>query len=154
MPAMKKLPTPSRIAVFLKHPTKFYLLEAFVLLVYARILVVFRPFKKIAPTLGTHMQETSTEVSSEQLEKAKAIGRAIKRVSQFTPFRSMCFEQAITASIMLSKRGIETTTYFGVLKDKSVKEGLKAHAWIKVGESTITGNRGMNKFTVVSSFGN
>ena len=150
---MKKLPTPSRIAAFLKHPDKIYLLEAFVLLLYARILVVFRPFKEIAPTLGNHMQESASEPSMDQLEEAKAIGRAIKRVSQFTPVRSMCFEQAITASIMLSKRGISTTTYFGVLKDESVKEGLKAHAWIKVGETTITGNRGMNKFTVVSTFG-
>lgn len=150
---MKKLPTPRRIAAFLKHPSKYYLLEAFVLLLYARILVVFKPFKQIAPTLGNHMQESATNASSKQLEEAKAIGRAIKRVSQFTPVRSMCFEQAITASIMLSKRGINTTTYFGVLKDDSVKEGLKAHAWIKVGETTITGNRGMNKFTVVSTFG-
>lgn len=150
---MKKLPTPGRLAAFLKHPGKLYLLEAFVLLLYARILVVFKPFKQIAPTLGNHMKESSSEATLEQVEKAKTIGRAIKRVSQFTPVRSMCFEQAITASIMLSKRGIKTTTYFGVLKDDSVKEKLKAHAWIKVGETTITGNRGMNRFTVVSTFG-
>ena len=150
---MKKLPTPSRLAAFFTHPYKLYLTEAFILLLYARILVVFKPFKKIAPTLGNHLEEASEIPSEDQIEEAKTIGRAIKRVSQFTPFRSMCFEQAITASIMLSKRDIKTTTYFGVLKDESVKEGLKAHAWIKVGETTITGNRGINKFTVVSTFG-
>lgn len=151
---MKKFPTISRLAAFLKHPSKVTLIEAYLLLLYARVLVIFKPFKKVASKLGRHMEESKAEINNQQKEKAIAIGRVIKRASQFTPTRSMCFEQAITAKIMLTKRGISTTTYFGVLKDSNEPEGLKAHAWLKVGDTTITGNRGMHKFTVVSSFAN
>ncbi|MFC2176409.1 lasso peptide biosynthesis B2 protein [Bacteroidota bacterium] len=124
------------------------------LLLYARILVLFVPFKKLAPKMGEHMKETTTPLSEQASETALKIGRVIKKASQFTPVRSMCFEQAITANIMLQKRGIATTIYFGVLKQKDDGNEMKAHAWIKAGGQTITGNRGMKKFTVVSTFGN
>jgi hypothetical protein len=40
--------------------------------------------------------------------------------------------------------------FLGVNKDE--EKNLTAHAWLKCGEIFITGKRGYQKFTVVSSF--
>ncbi len=58
--------------------------------------------------------------------------------------------EAIIAQKMLKTLGHDTTIYFGVAKDDTKK--LKAHAWLRCGNTIVTGKKGMNKFTVVSCF--
>ncbi|NQY10591.1 MAG: lasso peptide biosynthesis B2 protein [Flavobacteriales bacterium] len=65
----------------------------------------------------------------------------------------MCFEQALTAAKMLKKRKLSSTIYFGVQKDAEHKTKLKAHAWVRSGEITLTGASGHKKFNVVAYFG-
>jgi hypothetical protein len=50
---------------------------------------------------------------------------------------------------MLTRRQVVSTLYLGVAKEKGT---LIAHAWLRCGTDYVTGKRGMEKFTVVSTF--
>lgn len=114
-------------------------------------MLVIYPFKKIATELGTKMIESSTSVHEKDIETARSAGRSIRRASSYTPFRSLCFEQAIALKYILNKRKISSTIYLGV--SKNAKDGkLEAHAWTRVGNIYPTGFKGKENFTVISTF--
>jgi hypothetical protein len=128
---------------------KLLLVEAFLLLGWARILKG-KSFKKIAPSLGDYMVETSFKMEESSKKILKNISDAVTIMSRNTTWESMCLVQAIAAMKMLERRNIESTIYFGTSKDKTGK--LIAHAWLRSGPFYITGADGMNQFVVVSKF--
>lgn len=145
----------NKLVTFLKLPIqdKRLLIETTTLLFIARLLVLFLPFRVIAKRLGEHMTETTRQTSSLQEKTSEKIGRAIRKVSRHTPFRSLCLEQAITCKFMLNRRGISSTIYFGLSKDEDASK-LKAHAWTRSGSQIITGAKERHQFKIVSTFGN
>lgn len=125
--------------------------EAWVLLAFARSMLVFRPFKKIAPLLGKEMYEVPADSPGSQSARQKRINVAILRAGRFSPWRTKCFEQAIAAKIMLKRRGMKSTVFFGVFK--SASNELMAHAWLKSNGVVVTGGPKVDQYTVVSWFG-
>jgi hypothetical protein len=125
--------------------------ETFFLMTFSRLMILFKSFKKLASYLGKVEEESSLLLKQKEMFDAEKIASAIKKVSQFVPFRAMCFEQALTAKIMLNRRNISSTIYFGLAKQNNYS--IKAHAWTRVGHKIITGRKHMNKFKVVSFFG-
>jgi hypothetical protein len=133
------------------HPSKKMLvLEAFFYLGWARILKAL-PFSKVAPSLGTLMEETSHAHNPSDEEVIINITRVIRVMSRHTWWESMCLVKAIAAMKMLERRHIESTLYLGTAKDPSGK--LIAHAWLRSGPFYVTGAEEMDAFTVVSKFG-
>lgn len=102
-----------------------------------------------ASLMGSYMHESVLE-SYNNYPKARRIATAINRVRRVVPWRCMCYEQAFMGKLMLNKRNIPTTIYFGVCKDQQDK--MLAHAWLRCGDKIITGKKGMMRFTVVASF--
>jgi hypothetical protein len=129
--------------------TRWLLLEAFILLGWARILKMF-PFSKIAPILGRQMDETSYQVIESNRKVIRHISQAINIMSRYTLWESMCLVKAIAAMKMLEKRQVESTLYLGTGKDENGK--LIAHAWLRSGPFYITGFEVMDKFSVVNKF--
>ncbi|MFC4103142.1 lasso peptide biosynthesis B2 protein [Paenibacillus xanthanilyticus] len=124
-------------------------LEAFVFLGWARIMKS-RPFHKLAPKLGIHMEETSRNHRTEDEAVIRSVSRAIKRVSPHTPWESMCMVKAMAGMKMLERRKLESTLYMGTSRDKEGK--MIAHAWLRTGPFIITGGEEAPAFTVVSKF--
>jgi hypothetical protein len=150
----KKGITSSRFINFFRLPSrdKFLFFETGFILFISRLLVFLFPFKTLAKLLGKHMEESPQHISYDQREKSRKVGRSIKKISLYAPFRSMCFEQAMTCKFMLNRRGISSTIYFGVAKDQNQK--LRAHAWTRSANLILTGAKGRHLFNVVSTFGN
>jgi hypothetical protein len=73
----------------------------------------------------------------------------ISRVSFKTPWESNCLTQALCAHWILRLKSIEHTTYIGVKLSKS--NTLESHAWLRSGNTVITGHKGFEKYTVVST---
>jgi hypothetical protein len=122
-------------------------LEAWSCLAMARLMLVFRPFKKILPFLRSGEKNVEINVNSEILQQIKlSIARACVR----SPWRTRCFEQALAAKMMLNRRKISSTIFFGVKKENT--EELAAHAWVKSGEFIVTGWQKVKEYTVVGSF--
>lgn len=129
---------------------KLMCIEAFVYLGWARVLKV-KPFSKVVPILGQHMEETTTVEPDDQTRQTLSrVSEIIELVSRYTFWESQCLVRAIAAMKMLEKRGIESTLYLGTAKDETGK--LIAHAWLRSGPYYISGMKGMERFTVVSKF--
>jgi hypothetical protein len=137
--------------VLLDSKQKTLLVEAFLFLAWARILKSM-PFSKVAPLLGTHMDETSLKYNKSDQAILRDISDAIYIMSNYTLWESKCLVKAIAGMKMLRRRQIDSTLYLGTAKDES---GLMiAHAWLRSGALYITGGEEMDKFTVVGKFAN
>lgn len=123
--------------------------EALWRLLLVRIQLFF-PFARTAPQLGVKSLETP-EVSSEaDLPRIRQITTAIRLISRYTPWKSTCMVRAVAGLKMLEKRGIESTLYMGVARDKEGK--MIAHAWLRSGSSYVSGDDAMQGFVVVEKF--
>lgn len=122
-------------------------LEAWLYLSFAKLLIVFFPFKKIASLIGNAQVESTKEVQDSA--SIKFIELSIIRAVKYTFFKSKCFDQALATTFMLRRRNISSTIYFGLHKKP---EHLLAHAWVRCGDKIVSGKLGYEKFTPVAWF--
>ncbi|QSF45671.1 lasso peptide biosynthesis B2 protein [Paenibacillus tianjinensis] len=123
--------------------------EALWRLFLARIRLLF-PFDKTAPQLGAQSQETAEVSKAADAPKIRQITRAIRVGSKVTPWKSTCMVRAVAGLKMLEKRGIDSTLYMGVAKDKQGR--MIAHAWLRSGSYYVSGDDVMKGFVVVEKF--
>ena len=123
--------------------------EAWCLLHLAKLVILFMPFKKIASRMGMLKIESTHNLQS--MEKPTQIEHAVRRASRYTLHESKCYDQALTAKALLGQMGLRATIYFGLAKETDNQ--LMAHAWVRCGNTIITGKAGMERFTVVAFFG-
>ncbi|WP_424767311.1 lasso peptide biosynthesis B2 protein [Paenibacillus sp. sgz302251] len=135
----------------LELKTVLLFLEAFFYLGWARVLVL-APFSKVAPSLGAQMEETTNAPYAGKKAELMNVHHAIQIISRHTFWESKCLVRAIAALKMLERRQIESTLYLGTAKDESGK--MIAHAWLRSGSFYITGEEGMERFSVVGKFAN
>ena len=126
------------------------LIEAFVLLGIARLIILILPFRWLEPYLGKRMVESTLDELSKDPQQIRQIAWAVNKISNFTPWQSKCLVQAIAAKRMLQSRQIVSTLYLGVTKNNS--QQLEAHAWLRSGSIYLTGGQGHKHFTVVAMF--
>lgn len=131
---------------------RLLLVEAFVLLAVARIMVVAIPFRFVSRFLGTHMDESGVVMDDESARTARLVGQAVRSAANNTPWQSVCLPQAMAGQWMLRHRNISATVYFGVMKSPQTTAQLSAHAWLRCGPRILTGADGHRQFTVVSTF--
>ena len=142
----------SRMRKFIAYPTrdKLALLEAAFWLAVGRLAIHFVPFRQIAARLGTHMAETPRAPLRGRLAELRRVQSTISIASRHLPWECKCLVQAITARMMLRRRRLPSTMYFGVRKGDD--GSLEAHAWLRSGDIIVTGRRGMKRFAVVGTF--
>ena len=126
------------------------LAEAGGLLVVARLVVWFVPFRSLATRLGEEMAESPAADTEAQRAAALPIGWAVRTLGRRLPWMSQCLVQAVAATWMLQHRRIPSTLYFGLAKDSDGK--LQAHAWVRSGEKILTGAQGHHDYRVVATF--
>lgn len=131
---------------------KWLLVQVFVLLGFTRLAILTLSFRRLARYIGPLQVETPDEIPATQLAAARRIAWAISRTSPYTPWKSNCFPQALTAKLLLRQWGIPSTLYLGAAfaADKSK---LEAHAWLRCGPLYVTGGKGDEKYGVVGVFG-
>lgn len=102
---------PRKFVTLLRLPLtdKWLFLQIYILLGLTRFAILSIPFAKMSPHYGQRMLESPLEVSPEDLKTARKIGWAIRKMSIYTPWKSNCYPQALTAKYLLQRRGIQTT---------------------------------------------
>ena len=75
-----------------------------------------------------------------------AVGAWARRV----PWRAVCFQQGLAVQMMLRRRGVDSTLYFGAARRR--KTGLEAHVWVKAGEVEVIGCEEARDFAVLAAF--
>jgi len=129
-------------------PEKALLIEAASSLTLATVALKTVPFARIARRLGRHMAESRTAEEAAVTERAARVQWAIETAARHLPWKPVCFPQAVAGTLMLRRRGIQSTLYFGV----DPGHDLDAHAWVRVGNLVVTGGPLDGRFTVVSTF--
>ncbi|UPK72690.1 lasso peptide biosynthesis B2 protein [Chitinophaga filiformis] len=122
--------------------------EAWICIAIARCMLVFMPFRKIAPLLGKSVTAASTS-HIRTTRRPKRIKAAIRRAAACSPWRAKCFEQALAGKIMLSYRRMPGIVFFGINK---VGDDLQAHAWLESEGVIITGGKEADQFTIIARF--
>jgi Transglutaminase-like superfamily len=124
--------------------------EALVALAVAQLAIVCLPFRRIAAWLGTAGAESPATAAAEQVRKAQDIGWAVSVVSRRVPWDGRCLAQALAATGMLRRRGLEGTVSFGVCEGEVAE--FDAHAWLRVGPCVVTGGPGYQRFKTFTTF--
>ena len=127
-------------------------LEATCALCIGRVAVTL-PLRYWARFLGESAVETP-HVDDPRFSPAKRdVAWAIGAISRRVFWRADCLPQAIAARIMLARRRIPSTIYFGLEKPvDGTWYRRSAHAWVRSGTTILTGERGYRRFSVVSTF--
>lgn len=133
------------------YPVQTYLffLEAWIMLSFAKIILLYVPFRKIAPRLKSNFRQPAKKVGV--IRYCEEIAYAVRRAGRYIPWRTRCFEQAIAGKMMLNRRNLDSELYIGVCK-KEKAVGIVAHAWLKSGGRIITGGTDLEKFSIISVF--
>jgi len=134
----------------LEPQTALLFMEAYVRMGMARLTLRFRPFAKIAPSLGGYMKESDSACAADERRTLIHISQAIHIVSRHTFWESKCLVRAVAGMRMLESRGIDSTLYLGTAKNEDGR--LIAHAWLRSGSHYITGAEEMSRFTVTGTF--
>ena len=131
------------------------LLEAVMLLGLARLAIIALPFRWIAPVLGERHRANSLDAPAANSGKITAlpvsrVAWAIWLTGRYTPWRSNCLAKAVAGRLMLRRRGIGSTLYFGMAKDEEGK--FEAHAWLSSDGVILTGGAESDRYSVLAKF--
>jgi hypothetical protein len=142
----------SRFSRFLRLAAsdRWLVLEALVWLGLARAAVLTLPFRWVAAALGQRRAATEDDSEAAPSPQLRRVAWALRRVSRYTPWRSNCLAQALAGHCMLRRRRLASILYFGVAKDAQGE--LEAHAWLRSGGMTLTGDIELERYAVVAAF--
>jgi hypothetical protein len=108
------------------------LIETGLAMIVASAAIRLLPFRRLAGWMG----QGAVAASPAEPDDIAIIARAIKAWSTRLPWRTMCFEQGLTAHWMLRRRGLASTLYYGAA---TLEGQLKAHVWVRSGELDVVG---------------
>ncbi len=131
--------------------------EALVALAVARFVLMVFPFAQAMARLGLHPRfEKAGAQAGARSDQAtvvpvvRAVQHAVTRGCKVAPFRAVCLQQAVAASLMLGRRGLPADVHFGVAKDDLGV--LSAHAWCVSRETVVTGEKARAGFVPIGVF--
>jgi hypothetical protein len=129
---------------------KKLLREALIALAVARAAMALLPFRRIAAWLGTPGAESSATATADEIRTAQEVGWAVSVLARRVPWDGRCLAQALAATGILRRRGLEGTVSFGSSRGESA--GFDAHAWLRLGPCVVTGGPGHQRFKTFTTF--
>ncbi|MDZ4940883.1 lasso peptide biosynthesis B2 protein [Clostridium perfringens] len=149
---MKKLSLLIRkVKTFFKidFESKVIFCKAFILCGFYRFIILNISFSKVKKLLGEKGKESDFKIDIDHYKIVKKVGFIVKLASSHTPWESKCLVQAMTAQKILNDKGIKTTLYLGVAKEKN---NMVAHSWLRYGQMFVTGGNGDLNYKRVGCF--
>jgi len=137
----------------LSAPGKKIFLEVFFLSIYTAFLLRNdRNHHKIKAILGRPpaANDADAQPGPEERRTVTLAGSAIQTVAKYTPWRNVCYHQALQARLLLGRRGIPLNVYIGFRKNAQGK--IEGHAWTTCRGRMITGFCNADEYTVLSEF--
>lgn len=132
---------------------KALLLVAWCLLGFAAALLLFTPFRRLAPLLGKSLGAVAyvPTTNAQQAVRAQLVRTGILRAARIAPFRADCLPQAFAAALMCRMLGVPASVHLGVRLDE-VTSDMSAHAWVSAGPVAVSGGRSFDTYTAVACF--
>ena len=139
-----------KIDTFQSLPTKTkYILPLIIFTSFwVEISLRFLSFQVVMKWLENNYTKTKID-SKYAIQDLNQIKTGIRILEKYFPFIK-CYNRALTARILLRKKGYSSTLYLGFKRDE--KNKLKGHAWLKCGTIMITGGRNHRQYTITAVF--
>jgi hypothetical protein len=141
-----------KIANFVRMPwaIKCFFAEALLISAYVKATLLFLPFSRVAIWLGSNSQLPTEMPNNLQVNIVKQIRIAIKLCDKYAPWPTECYTRSLTAKLMLKRKNLKSTLFFGFSKDDDGQ--TIGHAWLKCSGILVTGFCDFSKYKVHSSF--
>jgi Transglutaminase-like superfamily len=130
----------------LKTIQRKYLREAALMLILARLAVRFVPAAHIFSWAHRLPRRIDRFANSEIIW----VTWAVERISNISWVNALCLPRALAIHAMLRRRGIASRLCLGVARNG---QELIAHAWVEIGETTVTPDPALAHFTRLAQFG-
>jgi Transglutaminase-like superfamily len=130
----------------LKTIKRRYLWEAALMLALARLAVRFVSVARIF----SWADRSPRRVNRFACGEVSWITWAVARIGNDPRINALCLPRALAVHGMLRRRGIASRLCLGVARDN---QGLIAHAWVEIGETTVDLNPTSAHFTRLAQFG-
>jgi len=129
-----------------RRPRRDYLLlgEALAAVAAASAAIKAMPFKRV----GRFASRAPTRPRLAAPGEIASLKRAVLAWARRTPWRVVCFQQALALQILLRRRGIASTLHYGIAQE----DMLKAHVWLSVGGETVIGGEEAPRFREIACF--
>lgn len=124
--------------------------QSYILSALVKFTLVFLPFRKVLAWQGKINVETPAIPDEATAGFRKTLQSAMRLCDQYTFWKTECYTQALTAKILLGRRGIPSTVYIGFHKQEDGR--YAGHAWLRSYDRIITGREGMEKYTIHSFY--
>ena len=120
--------------------------EAVGALAVASLLIAVFSFRRIAALAGQGGGDRPPATAT----LADNIDWALSAWARRVPWRAVCFQQGLAAQLMLRRRGLSASLYYGARRDDT--SALVAHVWVRSGEIDVIGCAGSEVYGVLAVF--
>jgi hypothetical protein len=131
---------------------RYLFLEAFVWLGLMRAAILMLPFRRIVRICGLHTCSPVESFSIIKNSLPERIGWAVNAAAVRTPWESVCLGQALAGMAMLKRRSLPGLLCLGVAKNESGPDVMAAHAWLRSNDTVLTGNSGLDRYSVIACY--
>jgi len=123
------------------------LIESLTLLALSAAVIRVLPFATVGRLASLPLGRARTGAREALVRK---VSWAVTASARRSPWRSVCFQQGLAAQIMLRRRGVDSTLYYGAAPERA--QGLSAHVWVRVGTLDVVGCEAAEGFAVLATF--
>jgi hypothetical protein len=128
---------------------RLLLLEAALWLAIGGLALAILPFRHIG-FLAAHSIRQPKPPDEVRLAKLRRVRWAIVTAAKRVPWQALCFQQGLAAQLMLRRRGVPSTLYYGATQDE--RSGLSMHVWVRDGDIDVIGGEIASDFAVLATF--
>ncbi len=123
------------------------LAEAMLVLAFSSAAIRFLPFARIGNLASGRLGRKPPRPAD---RPAAEVAWAVQACARRVPWRAVCFQQGLASQIMLRRRGVDSTLYFGAAMGADSE--LAAHVWVKAGQIEVVGCQEAPGFAVLATY--
>jgi len=133
----------------LKAGEQRLVVKAALLLGTMRLGLWLLPFQTLR-RLQVGLTRAPIRVRDREWSSRQSVIRAVKTAGRSMPPAATCLTLALTAQVLLLRRGYPALLHIGV--DKVDRERFLAHAWVESGGRVVIGGHELERYTPLASF--
>ncbi len=120
------------------------LTKAILLLCAVKVSLELLPFRTVR-RLQSRVSESRLRLRKSDRCSIERVVWAVELAGRLMPRTSTCLTQALTAQILLSRRGHPAFVHIGTVKAEGRK--IQAHAWVESGGEVVIGGHELEQYT-------
>ena len=126
------------------------LAEAAFTLALARVALRVVPFRRLKAYMTRPVK--GPEVAGvARAHLRKEVAWAVRTAARHLPGDTVCFPRGIATQVLLRRRGVGTTLYYGVAR--TPETGPTAHVWVQDGAQGVMGYWHARCYTILAAYG-